>query len=353
VATLGKFGGAAVAGRLSGLRWREAAAVGVLMNTRGLMELVILNIGLDLGVLSSELFAMLVFMTIVTTLATAPALAAIHPPERFRAELAAAPAAAGAALVPIALPRSGPLMLDVAAALVEEATSPIYVLHLVRPPERGALGGVAAPVGDEAALAPALAHAAARGLAVRPLQFVSRSPADDIRDVARAKGAALVVMGWHKPVWSRTVLGGTVHAVMRTAPADVAVLIDRGLVWPPGRILVPLAGGTQDRAALRLAARVARHVGAALTVLGVVRPGAPRRIEVAEPGATTRVLESDSPVDAVIAEATAHDLVVLGVGEDWELEPHVFGLRSERLAAECPCSLLVVRGRAEATAPAS
>lgn len=72
-----------------------------------------------------------------------------------------------------------------------------------------------------------------------------------------------------------------------------------------------------------------------------------------QPGATTRVLEFDSPVDAVIAEAAAHDLVVPGVGEDWELEPHVFGLRSERLAAECPHSLLVVRGRAEATAPAS
>src|SRR2546425_6373995 len=44
-----------------------------------------------------------------------------------------------------------------------------------------------------------------RSLGVRPLQFLSRSPADDIRDVARAKGAGLEVMGWHKPVWSRTV----------------------------------------------------------------------------------------------------------------------------------------------------
>jgi len=57
-------------------------------------------------------------------------------------------------------------------------------------------------------------------------------------------------------------------------------------------------------------------------------------------------IESASPLDAVIQEAVAHDFTVLGVGEDWQLEPHVFGLRSERLVAECSSSLLVVRGHA-------
>ena len=60
VATIGKFGGSAVAARVTGLGWREASALGVLMNTRGLMELIILNIGLDLGVISPVLFAMMV-----------------------------------------------------------------------------------------------------------------------------------------------------------------------------------------------------------------------------------------------------------------------------------------------------
>src|SRR5437867_7493853 len=83
VATAGKFCGSSLAARATGLGWREAAAIGVLMNTRGLMELVILNIGLDLGVLSPALFAMLVVMAIVTTLATTPALAAIYPADRF------------------------------------------------------------------------------------------------------------------------------------------------------------------------------------------------------------------------------------------------------------------------------
>ncbi|MDB4986735.1 MAG: nhaS3 1 [Myxococcaceae bacterium] len=74
VACVGKFGGTFVAARLTGLDRRDAASLGALMNTRGLMELVVLNIGLDLGVISPTLFAMMVFMAVVTTLATSPLL---------------------------------------------------------------------------------------------------------------------------------------------------------------------------------------------------------------------------------------------------------------------------------------
>jgi Kef-type K+ transport system membrane component KefB len=74
VASLGKFGGGSVAARITGLSWKEAASLGILMNTRGLMELIVLNVGLDLGVLSPALFAMLVIMAIVTTLVTTPVL---------------------------------------------------------------------------------------------------------------------------------------------------------------------------------------------------------------------------------------------------------------------------------------
>jgi Kef-type K+ transport system membrane component KefB len=74
VAVLGKFGGSSLAARWGGLSWREANALGVLMNTRGLMELVLLNIGLDIGVLSPALFTMMVLMALVTTFMTAPLL---------------------------------------------------------------------------------------------------------------------------------------------------------------------------------------------------------------------------------------------------------------------------------------
>ena len=75
VAVLGKLFGCAVAGRASGMSWNNALSVGVLMNTRGLIELVILNVGLDLGVISPMLFSMMVIMALVTTFMTTPVLA--------------------------------------------------------------------------------------------------------------------------------------------------------------------------------------------------------------------------------------------------------------------------------------
>lgn len=79
VAVTGKLGGSAVAARLTGMPWREAGALGVLMNTRGLMELVILNVGLDIGVISPTLFTMMVFMALTTTFMTTPLLEWIYP----------------------------------------------------------------------------------------------------------------------------------------------------------------------------------------------------------------------------------------------------------------------------------
>jgi len=74
VATVGKLGASAVAARLSGMRWRESLQLGALMNTRGLMELIALNIGYDLGILPARIFTMLVIMALVTTTLTGPLL---------------------------------------------------------------------------------------------------------------------------------------------------------------------------------------------------------------------------------------------------------------------------------------
>lgn len=87
-ACLGKFGGTFCAARATGLGPRTAASLGILMNTRGLMELVVLNIGLDLGIISPTLFAMLVMMAVVTTFATTPLL---HLLTKSGRELEAAP----------------------------------------------------------------------------------------------------------------------------------------------------------------------------------------------------------------------------------------------------------------------
>jgi Kef-type K+ transport system membrane component KefB len=78
VAVAGKFGGSALAARMVGQSWKDSLSIGVLMNTRGLMQLIVLNIGYDLGILSPEIFAMMVLMALVTTFMTGPALDLIN-----------------------------------------------------------------------------------------------------------------------------------------------------------------------------------------------------------------------------------------------------------------------------------
>jgi Kef-type K+ transport system membrane component KefB len=79
VAVASKWGGALLAGRIVGETWRDASAIGVLMNTRGLTELVILRVGLELDVITTTLFTMMVLMALVTTLMAAPLLSIIKP----------------------------------------------------------------------------------------------------------------------------------------------------------------------------------------------------------------------------------------------------------------------------------
>jgi Kef-type K+ transport system membrane component KefB len=78
VAVVGKFFGSALAAKFVGQNWRDSLTIGALMNTRGLMELVVLNIGLDLKVITPEVFTMMVIMALVTTFMTGPALDIIN-----------------------------------------------------------------------------------------------------------------------------------------------------------------------------------------------------------------------------------------------------------------------------------
>lgn len=80
VAVAGKLGGSAIAARITGMSWRESAVLGTLMNTRGLMELVVLNVGLEVGVISPRLFAVMVLMALATTFMTTPLVALLQRP---------------------------------------------------------------------------------------------------------------------------------------------------------------------------------------------------------------------------------------------------------------------------------
>lgn len=366
VACLGKFGGGTIAARLTGLEWREASALGILMNTRGLMELIVLNIGLDLGVISPRLFTMMVIMALVTTIMTSPLLEWIYPISELSkqllqpAESERLPSVAEpfTVMMCVAYDRTGPGMVTVAGALAGKGGAHrLYALRLIPHADRASFVLNAQHGANEStALAPLLSRASDLGLEVRPLSFVSGQPAEDICRVAGAKHADLVMLGWHKPVVSQTVLGGTVHAVMKQAAMDVAVFIDRGLRTVQ-RVLVPYLGGPHDRLALRLAHRLATESGAHVTILHVVTEERRGKLGVAdqvhqlsekgrtgETGVTLKVVQHDQPTEAALEESRqGYDLVVVGIGAEWGLEHRIFGLQAERIIEECPASLLVVR----------
>jgi Kef-type K+ transport system membrane component KefB len=77
-AIIGKFGGCGIAAKLTGSSWKEASIIGVMMNTRALMELIVINVGYEIGVIPKSLFAMLVMMAITTTIMTTPILLALR-----------------------------------------------------------------------------------------------------------------------------------------------------------------------------------------------------------------------------------------------------------------------------------
>ncbi|HEU5055953.1 MAG TPA: cation:proton antiporter, partial [Kofleriaceae bacterium] len=359
VAVTGKFGGSTIAARLTGLSWRESGALGILMNTRGLMELVILTIGLEIGVISPALYTMMVLMALITTAMTTPMLELIYPPRLIReasAEIEDERPDTYTVVVPVSLPSAGPGLLEAARLLVPPGqTGRIYALHLERPSNASmAERQIEAPketVGTtNEALAPLLAHAEKMGVQVRPISFVSRDIPEDIRDVARVKGADLVLMGWHKPVVGQSILGGTVSGALREMPADLAILVQRG--QPPWkRILVPYRDMEADRGAIELASRLAGATAdTTVTILHVVSPGAERG-EKSGLGATTfgdgvrlQVIESDDPLAAAVAEAKKeYDLIVVGASPTWGMTPSPFGARHEGLARASSASLLVVR----------
>jgi Kef-type K+ transport system membrane component KefB len=374
VACAGKFGGSTLAARACGLPWRESSAIGILMNTRGLMELVILNIGRELGVITNAVFAMMVLMAIVTTALTTPVLNLVYPERMFGMNLLAGAVdkarKAFSVLIPVSDPASGSSLLRIASMLTGTKTEhELLALHLKQPVDREAYrAGLDDAAAQDATFGPLLTEAKQVGVKVEPISFVSRDIADDIAGVAQTRHVNLVLMGFHRPVIGRAILGGTVHRVFTTAPADVAIFVDRKPL-PAGvakKILVPYLGGSHDRLALELADRMARNTNARVTVLHVVPPkrqdeaatlGAKNQVEktFAEPGKASpvefKVVEHYSPVTAVLDEARDTDLIVIGVSEEWGLESQLLGWRPQRIADESPSSLLIVRKFAQAPQP--
>jgi Kef-type K+ transport system membrane component KefB len=281
VASMGKFGGSVAAARIAGIGWRDASALGILMNTRGLMELIVLNIGLDMGIISPTLFAMLVIMALATTLATTPILHLIMRREPLEEEAAARQPAAphlseidrSAILVPVANPQGVAPLVDLALAATPPDAPPPRVLALVRRPLGGvrlglrAMNEAVAP--RSAALAAALEMAWSRGEVITPQAVWSDDPASDILRTAEEPQIRWVMLGPHRAVFGSDFTGGLVREILeraRALPLSVGVVIHGGETRFTQ--VYALADSSYDGvASIELAARIAARKDCDLRVM--------------------------------------------------------------------------------------
>jgi Kef-type K+ transport system membrane component KefB len=284
VASAGKFGGGAIAAHLTGLGWRDSAALGVLMNTRGLMELIVLNIGYDLKVIPPVLFAMLVIMALVTTFATTPMLHFIAPKEEFLtdesqrepgAKLQLVRPSRQGILVPVSNPEKVRPLLEIALSATAAEDSPPRVAAFVRRPVGGIRSGLREVehrvVPRSQALSAALDYALERKVAIVPQVSWTETPAVDIIHLATEIRAAWILLGFHRPVFGADFRGGVVGEVLRGVtdlPMNVGVVIN-ATGDPIERISVIIDRTPDGWAALDLATRVAQRSNYALEVIWV------------------------------------------------------------------------------------
>jgi hypothetical protein len=392
VASLGKFGGSAVAARITGLDWRDSSALGVLMNTRGLMELIVLNIGLEMNVISPTLFAMLVIMALVTTFSTTPILhlitrrtgAKIEPlPElgTFSPEPAVAPQAPirahavtrpvqppprpilvgtehSAILVPVSNPEGVGVLVELALAATPHDAPPPRVLALVKTPPGGVRSGLREA--DQRvpprspALSAALDLALARGSIISPQAVWTTNPAADILAFANQPQIGWLLLGSHRAVFGSDFMGGVVREILdkaRALPVHVAVVIHGG-ERPLDRVFAVVDRGTHGRAALDLALRVAMRKKSGLHAVLVPEEGNGEDTElldlIRDAGrALGRRLHTDvlsAPTAAQLARQTPGGLTVIATN----LADRV-GLSQEDLTDPKRC-VVVVQG--SETAPA-
>lgn len=238
IATAGKWVGSSLAARFVGESWRDSLALGALMNTRGLMELIVLNIGLELGVLSDEIFAMMVLMALATTFMAGPALTLIdrlfgpteaaaptptaRPPEAQSA--APAPPPDNAVLLAFGRRETGEALVRLAGAL--DAAGPVVALHMT--PD----SGLSAEDRQRYMLqSGAIVNDAASRTGLN-VEFVYRATDDVAREIiaeAEARSARLLLSGGARTVLSDNLLGGVNRELIEDAPCTVGVLVERGL----------------------------------------------------------------------------------------------------------------------------
>ncbi len=268
VAISGKFIGAFAAARFQSVPRRQATALGVLMNTRGLTELVILNIGVTLGVLDGEMFTLMVIMAVVTTVMTVPLLNVVYPQRILERDIAAAERAAlgleeaYTVVVVVDDPARDAALVSLACDLVgRETPAQVVVSRVVRrttpkPEVATGLGAdlaLLAAAGDELRELSRIVEQ--RGIRSSIASRFSSSPWADVAEIASSADADVVVVraGWGVPAgatdatpWPDTLTGSVVVVTGDLGEAGLS---------PSGPVAVVQDTGPDGRAALRLAAQ--------------------------------------------------------------------------------------------------
>ena len=387
VAIAGKYVGTYVAARVSGISKREASALGWLMNTRGLTELIVLNIGLELKVISPLIFTMLVIMALVTTFMTSPLLEWTYPKRLIRLDVVEPELEAETAtsatdaetyirpyriLVPVANPSTQKGLVQLAANIALNSRSPAVVnpLSLIEFEEDYAFEST--PVEADRLIAQrrqqleelinTLEPVETRSH-VHPIIRISSNVARETAQIAALKQVDLILVGWHRPAFSSNRLGGRVGQMLTTAPVDVAVFVDRGSDRLES-LLVPYSANIHDDLALTLALRLLiNRETCILQVLQVVAenhlkdelsyelntmmeqlPSSVRdRIEI-------KIVQAPDPIQAVVEASKNVDLTIVGTSRTWGIERQTLGRYTDQLAIQCSSSLLITRRYSQVTA---
>jgi Kef-type K+ transport system membrane component KefB len=279
-----KFVASALAARLGGgCGWRDASVVGVLMNTRGLIELIVLDIGLRLNLISPELFTILVLMSVVATAAVTPVMDWLLPLQEPRRREPAAishalgPVRRAAIVVAISNPEGAGNLLDLALAANRPDEPPPHVVALARRPAEGVRTGLreleqrVAP--QPPALGAALDYVHARGTAVTSQAVWTDDPAVDILRAAKEAQSEWLLLGAHHSVFGSDLRGGVVRTIADradTVPVNVAVLTP-GPAQPLDRVFAVVDHSSHGRAGLELGIRLVKRTKRSLHVILVPR----------------------------------------------------------------------------------
>ncbi|MEP6639906.1 MAG: cation:proton antiporter, partial [Chloroflexota bacterium] len=293
VAIVGKLVSASAAARLTGMSWQESAAVGTLMNTRGLTELIVLTVGLNYGVIGPDLFTMLVIMALVTTFMTSPLLRIIDPTGALTTsptEAVEAPSLEPAPAAPAApaVPASSVLvacideqnldsLLAVAVPLATaEPRREVVALRVIEPsPFAAGLSALEERVRQAEVMLDRRRRGLTETINLRTAVLTSVRPDRDLVRLANRPGVDLMLVDGRPPLLGDGPIGGPVRVLLEDVACDVAVLVRRPDRHPDlvigGPIVVPFGGADQDWAAVELGSWLAATSRVPLRLVGVAK----------------------------------------------------------------------------------